>query len=155
MLNYLVKLVPVFYVNLEDNIKGRSHNMFILIDNKYKEDKGLLAHERCHVRQFLRIAIPFLLIGIVFIYYNNILLGSLSLFFMGLHGIFYKFNAKYKYESELEAYGYSLAYGNRSIEEVKYVLQEYYNLDDIYLVDFEEEVIRYKEEAKKDISSLI
>lgn len=55
MLNKLTKVIPIQYTTLDTSIKGRSFGVLIQIDEKYKEDKGLLAHERVHVKQFRRV----------------------------------------------------------------------------------------------------
>lgn len=129
MLNKLAKLTPVFYKDLSSSIKGRSRGLWIEIDNKYKDDLGLLAHERCHARQFLKT-------------------------FM-LHGVMYRFSQKYRYKAEVEAYGYSLHYGNRTIENVKYVLTNHYNIDSKTMKWFASDIKKSIANASKDFEELI
>lgn len=70
-------------INNSCNYETRARVVFrpfpkIEIVKKYKEDIGLLAHEQTHVRQWLRL--PF------------------------IHPILYKFNSRYRYKAELEAF---------------------------------------------------
>jgi len=74
----------VFYTNwfIPKKAAGCARAIFIFIKPEYREDIGLLAHERTHVRQFLR------------------------LFF--IHSFKYLFNKDYRYWCEVEAYGRQL-----------------------------------------------
>ena len=65
MTNKLTKLIPIQYTTLDASIKGRSFGVLIQIDEKYKDDKGLLEHERVHVKQLLRLWLSAIPIGLV------------------------------------------------------------------------------------------
>ena len=64
--------------DMKDWQGGCARFWFIKIRPKYKDDVGLLEHEKVHVRQFWRL--PF------------------------IHGIRYKFSEKYRLRCEVEAY---------------------------------------------------
>ena len=51
--------------NIRHFHQRRSFGVLIQIDEKYKEDKDLLAHERVHVKQFLRLWLSAITIGLV------------------------------------------------------------------------------------------
>ena len=129
MINKLTKLFPVFYKEISTpNVRGRSYGLWIVIEPHLIDDKGLLAHERCHVRQFITT--------------------------LGTHGIMYGLSKKYKYKAEIEAFGYSIAYGSRTISDVKNSLISAYGIpEDImecYKADIEYAICK----AKEDIDEL-
>jgi hypothetical protein len=70
----------VFYTNrfIPKNFAGYTRGPFIFIRPEYRNDAGLLAHERVHVRQWLRTLM--------------------------LHPLLYALSDKYKLASEVEAY---------------------------------------------------
>lgn len=154
MLNKLTKLIPIKYTTLDPSIKGRSYGVLIQIDKEYKEDKGLLAHERVHVKQFLRLWLSAIPISLVLLYlgydYNiiPIIAG------IGLHGLLYKFSKVYRYKAEVEAFGYSIAYGNRSVANVKSSLKTYYKIPDSIMKDFDKDMQKSIANAKKDLNEL-
>lgn len=97
----------VFYTDrfIPARFAGMAVAIFIFIRPKYKNDYGLLAHERVHVKQFLRS--PF------------------------LHGLKYQFNKEYRYQCEIEAYARQINV-NRTDELVKKYAEfiaTRYNLD--------------------------
>jgi len=50
-----IGIIPIFYVDVikkDYSIRGASYDLFILINKRYKDDEGLLAHEFEHVKQF-------------------------------------------------------------------------------------------------------
>lgn len=128
MLNKLIKLIPVIYKDLPNTIKGRSWGLWIEIQPKHKDDLGLLAHERCHVRQFF--TYPF------------------------VYGLLYKFSSKFRYKFEVEAFGYSIAYGNRTKENVRSSLASYYNIPEDVMKYFTADITYAIENAKKDLDEL-
>lgn len=70
----------VFYTNwsIPKRFAGVTRGPFIFIRPQYKDDAGLLAHEKVHVWQWLRT--------------------------LGLHGLLYALSDRYKLASEVEAY---------------------------------------------------
>lgn len=155
MLNKLTKLIPIQYTTLDPFIKGRSFGVLIQIDEKYKEDKGLLAHERVHVKQFLRLWLSSILIGLVLLFlgYDFGIIPIIA--GLGLHGLLYKFSKLYRYKAEVEAFGYSIAYGNRTASNVKSSLKTYYKIPDSILQGFDKDMQKSIEKAKKDLYELI
>lgn len=155
MLNRLTKVIPIQYTTLDPSIKGRSFGVLIQIDEKYKEDKGLLAHERVHVKQFLRLWLSSILIGLVLLYlgYDFGIIPIIA--GLGLHGLLYKFSKLYRYKAEVEAFGYSIAYGNRSVANVKSSLKTYYKIPDSIMKGFDRDIQKLIENAKKDLNELI
>lgn len=151
MLNKLTKLIPIQYTALDPSIKGRSFGVLIQIDEKYKEDKGLLVHERVHVKQFLRLWLTSILIGVVLLSlgYDYGILPIIA--GIGLHGLLYKFSKVYRYKAEIEAFGYSIAYGNRSVANVKSSLKTYYKIPDSIMKDFDSDMQKSMDNAKKDL----
>lgn len=68
---YTDRFIPVWAA-------GCARGPFIFIRPRYKDDAGLLAHERVHVKQWLRT--------------------------FGLHGLLYLLSDKYKLGAEVQAY---------------------------------------------------
>ena len=70
----------VFYTNLfvPKISAGCTRGPFIFIRPRYKDDKGLLEHEKVHVRQWFRT--------------------------LGLHGFIYALSKRYRLKCEVEAY---------------------------------------------------
>lgn len=85
-------LSVVFYTDhlVGESFDGATRGPFIFIRPASKGDRGLLEHERVHVRQFWRT--------------------------LGLHGFFYRFSRAYRLRSEVEAYRRQLEFdpGSRS-----------------------------------------
>lgn len=154
MLKKLTKLIPIQYTTLDPSIKGRSFGVLIQIDKKYREDKGLLAHEKVHVKQFLRLWLSTIPLGLVLIClgYDYGMLPIIA--GIGLHGLLYKFSKLYRYKAELEAFGYSIAYGNRSVANVKSSLKTYYKIPDSIMKDFDSDIQKSIANAKKDLNEL-
>lgn len=154
ILNLLVKLVPVFYKDLDSSIKGRSKGLWIEIQNKYKNDFGLLAHERVHCRQFLKFSLLGLILSISLLFTPYNIFFAIPLILISLHGLLYTYSKTYKYKSEVEAFGYSVLYGNRSKENVKESLKTFYNIPDSIMKNFESDFKKSLENAKKDLDFL-
>lgn len=155
MLNNITKLAHIQYKSLDPSIKGRSFGVLIQIDEKYKEDKGLLVHERVHVKQFLRLWLSAIHIGLVLLFlgYDFGILPIIA--GLGLHGLLYKFSRLYRYKTEVEAFGYSIAYGNRTVSNVKSSLKTYYKIPDSIMKDFDSDIQKSIANAKKDLYELI
>lgn len=99
-------LYKVFYTNnlIPDKFGAKTVGPFILMRPQYKNDTGLLEHEKVHVRQFWST--------------------------LGLFGIPYYFSKKYRLKYELEAYKEQLKYyaiDKRSL--FAYYLSTKYNLN--------------------------
>ena len=154
MLNKLTKAIPIQYTSLDPLIKGRSFGVLIQIDEKYKEDKGLLAHERVHVKQFLRLWLSVITVGLALLYLGYDF-GVLPIIAgLGLHGLLYKFSKLYRYKAEVEAFGYSIAYGNRTASNVKSSLKTYYKIPDSIMKEFDKDMEKSIANAMKDLHEL-
>ena len=110
IIKYIFKVIPipVFYSNRffkNENITGRSYGVFIIIRPHHRDDKVLLEHELIHCKQFYRT--------------------------LGIHGIAYNVNKKYRLYAELEAYKtrYDI-YENKmsAIYNITNSIYSYYNL---------------------------
>lgn len=95
-----IGLIPVFYPNKESLDKhgithGASYGFFVLIVRKYKDDKGLFAHEAEHVKQF----------------WTRGLL---------IHKYLYAFWKYYKFKCELDAYvrQWKVSYGDEKLKQL-------------------------------------
>lgn len=154
MLNKLTKRIHIQYTTLDPSIKGRSFGVLIQIDEKYRNDKGLLAHERVHVKQFLRLWLSAIPLGLVLLYlgYDFGIIPIIA--GLGLHGLLYKFSKLYRYKAEIEAFGYSIAYGNRSVANVKSSLKTYYKIPDSIMKDFDKDMEKSIANAMKDLNEL-
>ena len=95
----------VFYTDrlIPQQFAGCARGPVIFIRPKYKNDKGLLEHEKVHVRQFWRT--------------------------LGLHGPIYKFSKSYRLKCELEAYSVQLRYSPNSADAFAKFIAEKYDLD--------------------------
>jgi hypothetical protein len=70
----------IFYTNfgIQEGLDGCARGPFIFIRPEFRDNYGLIEHEKVHVKQFWRT--------------------------FGLHGLFLFFSKKYKLKSEIEAY---------------------------------------------------
>ena len=82
---------------------GITYGPIILIDPQYRDDKGLLAHERTHVAQFWRT--------------------------FGLHLFLTLFSKSYKLKCEVEAYKVQLLYSPYSHYKFAEFISKNYDLD--------------------------
>ena len=80
--------------SMPDNQGGYARAWFIRIRPRYKDDKGLLAHEMEHVKQFWCTC--------------------------GFHGLFYLLSKKYKLNTEVEAYKEQLKHEPASLDPERY-----------------------------------
>jgi hypothetical protein len=70
--------------SLPNGFAGKTNAFVIRILKSHKDDRGLLEHEKVHVKQFWRCP---------------------------LHGLFYRFSEDYRLKSEVEAYRVQYKYG--------------------------------------------
>jgi hypothetical protein len=61
---------------------------------------------------------------------------------------------KNRYKAEVEAFGYSVAYGNRSKENVRSSLASYYDIPIDVMKYFDKDIEESIENAKKDLDEL-
>lgn len=93
-----------FYVDsLPDGFAGKANGPVIRILKKYKDDQGLLAHEKVHVRQWWMT--------------------------LGLHSILYLLSDRYKLWAEVEAYKEQLKHTPSSALQFAGFIAEKYGLD--------------------------
>lgn len=94
----------IFYTDkfVPTNSAGCARGPIIFIKPKYKDDVGLLEHEKVHVRQWLRTCT--------------------------LHTYLYLLSKKYRLKSEVEAYKAQLKYAPKSTDLFATYLSRDYNL---------------------------
>jgi len=91
----------ILYVDkLPDQYAGKANAFIICILKTHKDDKGLLEHEKVHVKQFWRCP---------------------------LHGLLYRYSIEYRLKAEVEAYREQLKYG-ADIDRLSWFLCEKYDL---------------------------
>lgn len=95
----------IFYTNrfVPSNSAGCSRGPVIFIRPEYKDDIGLLEHEKVHVKQWYRT--------------------------FGVHSFLYLFSKNYKLKSEVEAYKKQLEYSPKSVDLFAKYLSEDYGLN--------------------------
>jgi len=102
-------IYPTFYVTWiftllrKERSAGIAVGPLIFIRPKYKDDKGLLEHEKEHVRQFWK--------------------------YLGINGLLYFFSQKWRYKFELDAYKVQLKYSTNKDASAKlfagYIINNY------------------------------
>lgn len=94
-------ILPYFirYKEIEKPTVGKAWLIFITISPSHKNDKGLLAHEIEHVKQFYRLPL--------------------------IHGLLYRFNKKYRLYAEVGAYKVQLKYSNTPDLFAKFISERY------------------------------
>ena len=94
-----------FYTDkpIPTSFAGYTFGPIILIRPKYRDDKGLLEHEKVHVKQFWRT--------------------------LGTHWILYKLSKNYRLKCEVEAYKVQLKYSPDNIDHFVNMICEKYDLD--------------------------
>ena len=94
-----------FYTNrlIPEGFAGCARGPFIFIRPEFKDDKGLLAHERTHVKQWVRT--------------------------LGLHSLLYVLSSKYKLNCEIEAYKKQLEFSPNNKDLFAYFISVNYGLD--------------------------
>lgn len=99
-----MKYPLTFYVNsLPPNVGGRTNMLVIRILEKYRNDEGILEHEKMHVKQWAVASI----IGCIIAYMIYPPLAGIGI---ALHGILYKFIKEYRLWAEVAAYKKQLKY---------------------------------------------
>jgi hypothetical protein len=98
----------------------------IMINPKYKGDKGLVAHEMEHVKQYLYWFIPLFAITLGLSNWLAALLVSCM-----AHDLLYTLSSKYRQWSEVKAFKAQLKHGGR-VEDAAKLLSENYKLDITY-----------------------
>jgi beta-lactamase regulating signal transducer with metallopeptidase domain len=94
----------IFYTDkLPNNIGGRANAFVIRIKEKYINDKGILAHELCHVKQWY--------------------------FTLMFHPLLYLISKKYRLWSEVQAYKKQLKYNPEKIQKYAYFIATGYKLN--------------------------
>lgn len=95
----------VFYTDrlIPKQFAGYTRGPVIFIRPEYKNDKGLLEHEKVHVKQFWRT--------------------------FGLHGLIYRISKSYRLKCELEAYSVQLNYSPNAADTFARFIAEKYDLD--------------------------
>ena len=95
---------------------GCARAIFIFIRPEYKDDAGLHAHERVHVKQYIRT--------------------------LGLHSLLYAVSKRYRFKAEVEAYARQLKVDGSLINLRRYAeyISLHYNLD--VSADEAEEMLR-------------
>jgi len=97
-----LKMIYLLYYTHRDlgGFAGKTNAFIIRIHVDYKDDRGLLEHEKIHVKQF----------------WKN-----------PLHGLFYKFSKDYRLKSEVEAYRKQIEYG-ADLDQMAWLLWSRYDL---------------------------
>lgn len=88
--------------NLPEGVGGQAKAWFIKIRPEYKDDKGILAHELCHVGQWWRT--------------------------LGFHSILYLISKSYRLKCEVEAYRIQLTYSPGQLDYFAKRMTEMYGL---------------------------
>ena len=96
--------ILIYTDNLPANVGGRANGPVIRIKNKYRDDKGLLEHEKFHVRQW---------------YFGLFI----------FHGLLYKFSDKYRFWSETQAYKEQLKYSPGNLDLFASFISKNYGLN--------------------------
>lgn len=118
-LKFVYGIFPVLvrYVDDLPDFAGFSYGPYVTIEKAYRSDRGLLAHELTHSRQFYRT--------------------------LGLWWILYRF-ASLRYKYELEAYAVQLGYCDQSAaDRFAGFIANRYNLT-VDLADTKQDILSYK-----------
>ena len=104
---YLIKYAK----ELPNGFGGTAQGPLIKILSKYKDDSGLLEHEKVHVRQWYAVLVLVLLIsGLLTLLVSPSLWPLCGLALFG-HQLLYKFVRRYRRWCEVQAYRKQLATG--------------------------------------------
>jgi len=85
--------------DMKEGTGGYAKGWFIRLRPKYREDKGILEHEKCHVRQWF--------------------------FTLGSHSLLYLFFKPYRLWSEVQAYREQLDWPPALLDRPEYLLDKY------------------------------
>lgn len=109
------RILQCYFVKFTDNIEngfgGTAQGPFIKILPKYKDDEGLLAHEKVHVHQWYAVLAPGLLISTLLTLLVSPSFWPLYGLAPFLHQLLYKFVRPYRRWCEVQAYRKQLATG--------------------------------------------
>ena len=108
---YLIK----FSEKLPNGFGGTAQGPLIKLLSKYKEDVGLIEHEKTHVRQWYAVLVVGLLLGTLLILFVSTYLWPLCGLAPFLHQLLYKFVRPYRRWCEVQAYRKQIetgGYGN-------------------------------------------
>lgn len=109
---------------------GTAQGPLIKILSKYKDDAGLLAHEKTHVRQWYAVLVLGLLLCTLLTLVVSPALWPLYGLAPSLHPLLYKFVRPYRRWCEVKAYRKQIALGGYSSNEFAVTaLVEKYDLD--------------------------
>ena len=94
--------ILIYTEKLPEWVGARANGPVIRMRPKYKDDRGILEHEKCHVRQWYMT--------------------------LGLHGVIKKFSKKYALKIEVDAYRIQLKYSPTDLDWFAKALSERYGL---------------------------
>jgi len=136
-MRFVYGILPAFMrYKAKSDRAGGAKFIFIYINNKYKDDQGIINHELMHVKQFYRMSLLSLW-GVV-IYLMGGLMTPLVIGVIGFcaHTILYRFSESYRYVAEVEAFKVQLKSYDRSemdydatVRKLVYILVTRYNVD--------------------------
>ena len=133
----------------DSSVQAYAKGCVITVNNKYRNDKALLAHEKTHVRQWWLMTIPLFIVFIALIPYMNDLAFVLGfpVVVMG-HNLLYTVSKKYRLHCELQAYKHQLAMNNNiGIYNAAKALADDYDLD----IDFDTALKLLRKRTKQAI----
>lgn len=123
---YLVKVTEA----LPSGFGGTAQGPLIKLLSKYKDDTGLLEHEKTHVRQWYAVLAIGLLLGTLLTLLVSLSLWPLYGLAPFLHQLLYKFVRPYRRWCEVKAYRKQIATGGYASNEFAVAtLVEKYDLD--------------------------
>lgn len=116
---------------LPEWVGARAIMFLVLIRPKYRDDKGIHAHEYTHVRQWYKwtglALLMFLIAGLsIPDYWQNI--ASASVLSTAVFAILYKFSTSFRLEAEAEAYAAQVKAGADLDKMAKHLANPNYNL---------------------------
>ena len=101
----------VYTEKISNGFGGTAQGPFIKILSKYKDDAGLLEHEKVHVRQWYAVLVLVLLSGLLTLLVSPSLWPLCGLALFG-HQLLYKFVRPYRRWCEVQAYRKQLITGD-------------------------------------------
>jgi hypothetical protein len=100
--------------SIEEGFGGTAQGPYIRIRPKYKDDKGLLAHELEHVKQWwIATILSAILIAAGLYHFQEPLYGAIGS--IGVHGILYKLIPAYRLWCEVQAHKVQAKYSPHAI----------------------------------------
>ena len=89
---------------------GCARGPFVFVREKYKDDKGLIAHEYEHVHQWLVLSALGIPVAVLLYALGLLQYISYTPMFMLLHPLLYKFIPKYRLWAEVQCYKLQASY---------------------------------------------